>query len=318
MKKLFVVLAFVAFGLANAQDRSPLGEFRKTFLNKRIILNQNFTSTPSPFLIVWRFVTEKKGVYTVDYGKRVPSSFVGHGGTIIAVLAPSLLAEQPPLQTDDTYVKYAEAVVKLDSGQLVQTAVYNAKTGFELADAFTLAPVLDQHKQEAAALAQRLNGKSLYLTRLTRIYDMGLTTATIQSVKAGIGYSEAQINDVPLLTPLPVLETRYSETFDFSLIMLQLPNGKKAQYVPGCVVDELTVKKYACAATTMPTFLTDHEIEAIRKGSVFVGMSEPALYMTVGFPEKTNDSIVGSTQLIYHTMYIYLRDKKVAEVQSRE
>jgi hypothetical protein len=83
--------------------------------------------------------------------------------------------------------------------------------------------------------------------------------------------------------------------------------------VPGCVVDELTAKKYACATTTMPTFLTDHEIEAVRKGSVFVGMSEPALYI---FPEKTNDSIVGSTQLIYHTMYVYLKDKKVAEVQS--
>ena len=88
--------------------------------------------------------------------------------------------------------------------------------------------------------------------------------------------------------------------------------------MPGCVVDELTVKKYACAATTMPTFLTDHEVEAIRKGSVFVGMSEPALYMAVGFPQKTNDAIVGSTQLIYRTMYVYLRDKKVAEVQSHD
>jgi hypothetical protein len=64
MKKLFVVLALVAFGLANAQDRSPLGEFRKTFMNQRIILNQNFTSTPSPFLLAFHFVKEKKGVYT--------------------------------------------------------------------------------------------------------------------------------------------------------------------------------------------------------------------------------------------------------------
>jgi hypothetical protein len=84
------------------------------------------------------------------------------------------------------------------------------------------------------------------------------------------------------------------------------------------VVDELTVKEYGCAAISMPTFLTDHEIEAVRKGSVFIGMSEPALYMTVGFPVKTNDSIVGSKQLVYHTMYIYLQDKKVTEVQSHE
>jgi hypothetical protein len=318
MKKLFAVLALVAFGLANAQDRSPLGEFRKTFLNQRITLNQNFTSIPSPFLIAWKFVKEKKGVYTVDYGKEVPSTLVGQSGTIVAVFAPSGVLEPPSPQTDDTYVQYAEAVVKLDSGQLIETALYNMKSGHEVHDAFTLASVLEQHKQEAFALGQKLNGKSLYLTRLTRIYDMGLTTATIQSVKAGIGYSEAQINDVPLLTPIPVLETRYSDKLDFSLILLQLPNGQKAQYVPGCVVDELTAKQYACAATSMPSFLTDHEIEAIRKGSVFVGMSEPALYMTVGFPEKTNDSIVGSTQLIYRTMYIYLRDKKVAEVQSHD
>jgi hypothetical protein len=256
MKRVLVLLAAVTTGLASAQDRSPLGDFRKAFLNKRIILNQNFTSTPSPFLLNFHFVKEKKGVYTTGYGKEVPASFVGQSGTIIAVIAPSKVFEPPPPQTDDTYVQYAEAIVKLDSGQLLETELYNKNTGSEVHDAFTLASVLEQHKREAVALAQNLNGKSLYLTRLTRIYDMGLPTATIQSVKAGVGYSEAQINDVPLLTPLPVLETRYSEKLDFSLIILQLPNGQKAQYVPGCVIDELTVKKYACAATSMPTFLT--------------------------------------------------------------
>lgn len=169
---------------------------------------------------------------------------MGQGGIIIAVLAPSRVFEKPSPQTDDTYVQYAEAVVKLDSGQLVETTVYSAKTGYEVSDAFTLASVLEQHKHEAFTLAQTLNGKSLYLTRLNRIYDMGLTTGTIQSIKAGIGYSDAQITDVPLLTPLPVLETRYSEKLDFSLILLQLPNGKKAQYVPGCAVGELTAQDY--------------------------------------------------------------------------
>jgi len=309
MKRIVLLLAVLTTGWINAQDRSPLGEFRKAFLNQRIILNQNFTSTPSPFLLGFHFVKEKKGVYTTDYGKEVPTSFVGQRGTIIAVIAPSKVFEPPPQQTDETYVQYAEAIVKLDSGQLLETGLYLKST---------LASVLEQHKKEAVALAQNLNGKSLYLTRLTRIYDMGLTTATIQSVKAGIGYSEAQINDVPLLSPLPVLETRYSEKLDFSLIILQLPNGQKAQYVPGCVMDELTAKKYACAVTSMPTFLSDREIEAIRKGSVFVGMSKPALYMAVGFPQKTNDSIVGSTQLIYRTMYVYLRDEKVSEVQTHE
>ncbi len=318
MKTCLLVFALLLADCAYSQDRTPLGEFRKAFLNQQIIVNQNFSSVPMPFLLGWHFVKAKKGTYVVDIAKEVPISLVGQSGIIIAVIAPSVVFEPPPQQTDDTYVQYAEAVVKLDSGRLVETSISTWSTGHDVTDAFTLASVLEQHKQEAIALAHKLNGKSLYLTALTRIYDMGLTTAGIQTIKAGIGYSEAQIIHFPLLSSLPVLETRYSEKLDLSLIILQLPNGQKAQYVLGCVVDELTVKKYACPATSMPTFLTDDEIEAVRKGNVYVGMSEPALYMSVGFPEKTNESLVGSTQLVYHGMYVYVRNKKVAEVQNQE
>jgi hypothetical protein len=302
--------------LANAQDRSPLGEFRRQFLNQRIVVNQNFSSMKRSFLGDWRFVTEKKGVYTSDYLKQVPATFASQAGTIIAVLAPFLPFETPSAQTDETYVKYAEAVVKLDSGELIETAVYTAKTGTEAHDAFTLTSMRDQHRQEATTLAKSLNGKALYLTRLTRIYDMGLTTEAIQVIKTHAGYSEAQINDAPLLTALPVIESRYSEKLDFSLIVLQLPNGKKAIYVPGCVLDELTPKTYDCASTSMPSFLTEREIEAIRKGSGFIGISETALYMAMGFPKETNKSVVGLTQLVYLSAYVYLdNNKQVVEFQ---
>jgi hypothetical protein len=75
--------------MANAQNRSPLGEFRKTFLNQRIIVNQNFSSMKWSFLGSWVFVKEKKGVYTTDLGKQVPATFAGEGGTIIAVIPES-------------------------------------------------------------------------------------------------------------------------------------------------------------------------------------------------------------------------------------
>jgi len=42
----------------------------------------------------------------------------------------------------------------------------------------------------------------------------------------------------------------------------------------------------------MPAFLTDHELDAIRKGRIFIGMSEKALYMPMGFPTKTNEAVV--------------------------
>ena len=67
----------------------------------------------------------------------------------------------------------------------------------------------------------------------------------------------------------------------------------------------------------MPTFLTTHEIEAIRKGSVFIGMSRKALYMSMGFPKKNNDSLRGTDQLVYSGgTYVYVLDDKVVEVQS--
>lgn len=308
---------------ASAQDRVQLKDFRTHFVNQRVVINGNFTSTPSPFLGDWHFVKEKKGAYQVDYGKDVPLSFIGRSGIIIAVQAPETPLGPRANQSDDAFVQYAEAIVKLDSGELVQATLFDVylkrEPGSEPSDAFTMASVRERHKQEAVALAQHLLGKSLFLTQMTRIYDMGLTVANIETVKAGIGYSEARILNVPLLTAIPVIGTKYSPERDFTLVLLQLPDGRQALYVPGCVEDKPTTKKYYCASTTMPDFLTAQEVEAIRKGSVFVGMSKEALYMAMGFPKTTNDSLVGHKQLVYLSAYVYLDEHdKVVEVQSHE
>jgi hypothetical protein len=98
-----------------------------------------------------------------------------------------------------------------------------------------------------------------------------------------------------------------------------------AQYFPGRIEDKPDAKnpdgewKYGCVFTLMPSFLSDHEIEAIRKGSVFVGMSRAALYMAIGFPKTTNDSLRGLTQLVYASSYVYLdSDRKVVDVQTHD
>jgi len=315
---LFLLLALPAL-VVNAQDRIQLKEFRAKFVNQRISINPNFTEGNYGFLGAWNFVKEKKGKYETDYGHNVPAGFVGKTGTIIAVVAPDAGYGEPPAnQSDDAFVRWGEAIVKLDSGELVRTALYLLTTGSNPSDGFTLLAVREQHKQESFALAQKLHGKSLYLTTLTRVYDMGLTTEKIQLIKEGVGYSEAVIHDVPLLTPLPVIDTRYSEQQDFMLVVLQLPNDRKALYVPGCIMDVVTEQRPGCASLAMPPFLSEHEVAAIREGKIFVGMSEPALYMAIGFPLKTNASAVGATQLVYHTAYIYLEDKKVRDFQTHD
>lgn len=317
MKRLLIFLVMLGGAAAQAQDRIPLKDFRAKFVNQRISVNPNFTNGTYAFLGDWTFVKEKKGLY--ESQKNIPASYVGRTGVIIAIQAPRPGLYQPPSpQTDDTYVKYADAIVKLDTGELVATTVYTLQTGTAASDSFVLLSVREQHKKDAVALAQKLRGKSLYLTRLTKVYDMGLTTANIQTIKEGVGYSEAVIHDVPLLTPLPVVDLRYSEKLDFMLVALELPGNRKALYVPGCIEDSLTESKYGCASLAMPAFLSEEEVSAIRAGKVFVGMSEIALYMAMGFPVKTNASAAGLTQLVYHTAYVYLDKKKVAEIQKHD
>src|ERR1035441_5417071 len=144
--------------MANAQNRSPLGDFRKQFLNQRVVVNQDFGTIASPFLSDWTFVKEKKGKqgtsYSPDESRRVPVTLVGQAGVIIAVMAPSLFPwEQPLAQTDETYVPHAEAIVKLDSGQLLQAAVFTMTTGTNDSDSFALSSVREKHHQEALTLA---------------------------------------------------------------------------------------------------------------------------------------------------------------------
>ena len=324
MKYILTIMILLTATLSQAQDRVQLKDYRARFIDQRIIINGSFTSTPSVFLSNWQFVKARGGVYEPDYSKTVPVSFIGRSGVIIAVQAPVKGRGLTADQSDDVYVQYGEAIVKVDSGELIQTALFNVylsrEPGSEPSDAFTLASVRERHKREAFALAQQLTGKSLYLTRLTSIYDMGLSLANIETLKAGVGYSEAKINDAPLLTPIPVVETRYSEARDFTLVVLQLPGaGRRALYVLGCIADTLTPKDYACASTSMVSFLSKQEVEAIRESKVFVGMSEIALHMAMDFPRETSKAAVGLTQLVYGTAYIYLdQDKKVVEIQSRK
>jgi hypothetical protein len=67
---------------------------------------------------------------------------------------------------------------------------------------------------------------------------------------------------------------------------------------------------------------TPKEIQAIRKGEVFIGMRENALYESVGQPENTNTTIVAgltSKQCVYgEGSYVYITNGKVSTIQNFE
>ena len=326
MQRLLLMAALLASSLSllgQARHRVQLKDFRSRFVGQRIVINPDFSNMRLSALAGWQFVKEEKGLYRIQYSQEVPASFAGRAGTIIAVQAPQRVGGAPADQADETYVQYAQAIVKLNSGELLSTTLFNAflgrEPGSQPGDAFALASTRERHKREAVELARELTGKSLYLTRLTRLFGMRLKTTDAQAIAAGIGYSDAEITDFPILTPLPVLQTLYNAKRDFNLVQLQLPDGRKALYVLGCVANSPSPRKYDCATTAMPSFLTNREVEAIRKGNVFAGMSEPAVYMAMGRPQHTGKSSVGQEEeLVYPSKHVYLDGShKVAKVQKQ-
>jgi len=321
LSKIELKLAVMSFSifilLANcmdcvALDNATLGKYRSRFVNERVFVNKNFTQDAHQ-LIGWHFAKYKKGRFEVNPEFDVPPVFAGRAGMIVAIQAQASLDGGPVDQSDNASVDSADALVHLDSGEYLATTLSAtdliSAPGDHAGDTLCLASVREEHHKTALTLGDMLHGKSLYLSNLTRIYNMGLMTSNIEELKAGVGSNEAQIVNFPLLTPLPVLETRYSVEQDFTSVVLQLPDGRKAQYIVGCV-DEIAVSNLACASITMPDFLTTDEIVAIRKGTIFIGMSEPALYMTMGFPQKTKNSTVGDSQLVYAKKLVYVDSVK--------
>jgi hypothetical protein len=69
--------------------------------------------------------------------------------------------------------------------------------------------------------------------------------------------------------------------------------------------------------TSIPKTLSPVEIEAIKNGSLFRGMSLTALHYSWGYPQKENDWGSTGKQLIYaDRLFVYIRDKKVVDWQA--
>jgi hypothetical protein len=69
--------------------------------------------------------------------------------------------------------------------------------------------------------------------------------------------------------------------------------------------------------TSIPKTLSTAEVEAIKNGSIFRGMSLTALHYSWGYPQKENDWGSTGKQLIYtNTLFVYIRDKKIVDWQA--
>jgi hypothetical protein len=134
-----------------------------------------------------------------------------------------------------------------------------------------------------------------------------------------------KLNNVPNLTPLKKVNARYLEKENAILLKVEFLGSRI-----GVTLSDMKHLNYEWAEkmsffekatwpflTAIPKDLSDTEIEAIKKGSIFRGMSLTALHYSWGYPKKENDWGNTGKQLIYtDTLIVYVRDKKVVDWQA--
>lgn len=127
---------------------------------------------------------------------------------------------------------------------------------------------------------------------------------------------------MPLLQPLEILEAKY--TGDGIVLKVKLPNGNPAlAYTDGDWLRErdaggdLPTRMCGRLLAEMPK-LTNREIEAVKHGTIFKGMTEDALYDVLGFPKTKNDWGDGGEQLVFTDTFIVYLDSASKVVNWQE
>jgi len=234
-------------------------------------------------------------------------------------LRPNALGEI--VAEDDIVNPYFDIVVQFDDGTLAICTGYpnTISTNIELAAA-------------ASALTERMSkelpllvGKTVYAIGYSKLYQPDTSLEELAGVGSKGVLKQLWPTDVPLLEPLTILAAKYIDSTGV-VFKLKLPNGKEAlsfthqlYYVEADTERPFPERVIGTLLMEIPKKLTQKEIDAIKKGTIFKGMTKDSLDYMIGFTDKENDWGRGGKQLIYYDgrLVVYLdKDNKVEDWQS--
>lgn len=315
--------------LGTAQQEETLGAVKQTYLDQKVVLIGYVADNlgPEPVLMEWHLGREAGGQYKADIETYLPATYKGQTATVIAIQlnhqleeilgkkTPSVNALGEPINPDNVVKPYFDFVVKLADGRVAITSAYPNTIDLDV----KLASQEDALAQEMAAKLPSVVGKTFYACGFTDLYS---TDATLEEI-LGTSRILKQLTDVPLLVPLKVTVAKYNESASAVILKLTLPDGREALAVASG--DQLTNKDETFAQrisasllSEVPKKFTPQEIAAIKKRSIFRGMSKDALYYSIGLPKSENDWGQGGKQFVYtDTLMVYLNNQdKVVDWQS--
>jgi hypothetical protein len=283
--------------------KAPLfRDVRQKYENTTVLVLAN----PSSLRILgrlteWQLAKEKKGRY-VGTDKYLDFKYVGQTAKVIAVqLEHNSIEEAHRLgpSEDDTLDPYFSLVVRFDDGTTAMA------TTFPISAEDIAVPAEDAARHLAAmqAGATAMLGKKVYAIAYSHFYYPDLKVAdAVEVVQSGYASTSVdQVRDVPHLQPLTVTKAGFLKAANALLLTLTLPDGRNVISMVKCDgKDDSCFGNYGSELfAEIPSGLTAEEIEAIRRGTYFTGMSKGALYMSIGLPDRENDYGRGGYQLVY-------------------
>jgi hypothetical protein len=261
----------------------------------------------------------------------LPSTYKGKSATVVAVqlnelkrrdLRPNAFGEI--VAEDDIVNPYFDIVVQFDDGTLAMFTSYPLSTG--VSDDIELASAASGIADQMATELPHLVGKTVYAVGYSKLYQPDTSLEELAGIGSKGVLKQLWPSDVPLLEPITVLAAKYIDSTGV-VFKLKLPNGKEAlsftnqiYYLDTGNSDNrpLIERVTGTLLTEIPKGLTQKEIDAIKHGTIFKGMSKDAVDYLLGFPDEENDWGRGGKQRIYSDrLFVYLdHDEKVEDWQS--
>lgn len=320
MKKILALMALVVSIPVNAGDFN-LGQIREKLVNQPVRISGRLLLGG---VDNWARV-QRQSDSSAKFGRsdRLPADYAFAKGNVVSVeLADTRVVTKDAFGKDIDFSKvkdpYVNVIVKLADGTEVGTTAY--EYAFH-GNTLQLIEEAERTRRDIEAILAKLDGKSLYLPMYQHVYPN--TVAFDDLLRVIPSTAPLPFDEVPRATPLKIIETKYLDGYNRALIRIALPNGNegimvgttdafylKREYKPSDL-DRLGFN----AEQSMSKF-TPREITAIKNVEFFKGMSQSALYWSVGLPTKENDYGRGGKQLVFATgLIVYTQNDRVTSYQ---
>lgn len=326
-----LTLIFLLVGTSESSDQSKektLKEIKDELLGKEVVL-LGTKSNIYDSLFGWKFALEDaKGGFENSY-RSVPYKMKGTRGIVVFIGQSKLFGRKAvvdafgeKIRDEDIVDSQIDIVVRLQNGSLVMYEGYYSRIlNYEL----KILSDFEETRNQILSRIDSLVGKTIYPVAYSCVFppDSEIDIMAGHFITC-IGYKL----DIPNLTPLKIVKVKYLEKQHAILLKVEFLNGKtglifrdlnrlRTPITEQKLLDEGILGFYE-NIDKHEDFkgITEKEVQAIKKGTIFRGMSENALHFSIGFPSKENDWGRGGKQLIYYDrIYVYIKDGKVIDWQ---